>query len=425
MINKKSIKLGVVFLVGILLLTSVVMAYYKSQPNYIQYGPHDRTGFLGTGSFDDRRCEAGQDFILQISPLGCEPAMVRSDLLEEQNSMVMCPITATQMNPLIDVEAINAISITGKYPKEVATVGFYPAEAALNPFQNELTQPVILDNIGYAVIVLRKNPNESSMPDYVEGNLTARIRYDVQNAFGVGQAQFYLPVLEDHEWSERYKQYSFWDGRGYLRAEGVYGNEAKISIYSDQYRSGILGSGDEKLLYSTVNLKEGEISRELYIPGFDFCLATMRIRLDSVEAPNDRAVFRVNGNPVEVLHNERFLDNDCWVKSLNKYGVNSEVKIKCNEDREGFHKGNINLAISPKVSLKINGVEKNYSVGDIIDDFGGNDEKKLFLGYVGEDDEGDLFIVPVISPARTKEEFLSSKLEQKQPSQNLKLYQGL
>jgi len=86
------------------------------------------------------------------------------------------------------------------------------------------------------------------MPDYVEGNLTARIRYDIQNAFGVGQSQFYLPVLDENDWKEKYKQYSFWDGRGYLRAEGVYDDQATISIYSDQYRSGVLGQGDEKFI---------------------------------------------------------------------------------------------------------------------------------------------------------------------------------
>ena len=226
----KGIKLGMFFIIGILLLSSFVMAYYRSQANYVQYGPYDRTGFMGsaTGIMHDKMCKAGQDFILQINPLGCEPAMVRSDLLEEQNVPVFCPISATQMNPLIDVQKINAISITGRYPKEVATVGFHPAQVALNPYQNQLSQPVLLDNIGYAVIVLRRQKNESAMPDYVEGNLTARIRYDIQNAFGVGQSTFYLPVLDDESWREKYKQYSFWDGRGYLKAEGVYNDQATI-----------------------------------------------------------------------------------------------------------------------------------------------------------------------------------------------------
>ncbi|MCK5624492.1 hypothetical protein KAI04_01490 [Candidatus Pacearchaeota archaeon] len=376
----KSIKLGIFFLIGILLLTSFAMAYYRSQTNYVQYGPYDRNNFLGTGMYDDKMCQAGQDFILQISPLGCEPAMVRSDLLEEQNVPVFCPISATQMNPLIDVQAIKTMTITGKYPQEVATVGFHPVEGALNPYQNELSQPVILDNIGYAVIVLRKQENESAMPEYVEGNLTARIRYDIQNAFGVGQSSFYLPVLDENDWGEKYKQYSFWDGRGYLRAEGVYDNEATISIYSDKSRGGILGQGDNKMIYSTVTLQKGETSNELYIPGFDFCLATMRLRLDDLENPDTRARFNINGNPVEVKQGERFLENNCKVISLEKSGINSEVRLSCGEDREGFHTGAFSLRITPNILLKINDVERNVTVGDFLYE---DEDRKVFLGYAG------------------------------------------
>jgi len=407
----KSIKLGIFFLIGILLLTSFVMAYYRSQTNYVQYGPYDKTGLLGTGMYQDKMCQAGQDFILQVSPLGCEPAMVRSDLLEEQNAFVMCPISATQMNPLIDVQAINTMTITGKYPPEVATVGFHPAEGALNPYQNKLSQPVILDNIGYAVIVLRKQENESAMPDYVEGNLTARIRYDIQNAFGVGQSSFYLPVLNEDGWAEKYKQYSFWDGRGYLRAEGVYDDEATISIYSDQSRSGILGQGDNKMIYSTVTLRKGETSNELYIPGFDFCLATMRIRLDDLEDPDTRARFRVNGNPVEVKSGERFLENNCWVIGEPvKNGINSEVKFTCREDREGFHTGTIHLKIIPNISLEFDGVENNVAVGDYLY-MNKDGDKKVFLAYAdtvaNTGDEEDLFVYLMAIP---KEDHTSDKL---------------
>jgi len=405
----KSLKLGIFFLIGILLMTSFVLAYYRSQTNYVQYGPYDRGGLFGTYTMD--RCEAGQDFILQVSPLGCEP-MVRSDLLEEQNVPVFCPITATQMNPLIDVEAINYMTITGRYPKEVATVGFHPAQAALSPpRQNELTQPVVLDNIGYAVIVLRKQPNESAMPDYVEGNLTAKIRYDIHNAFGIGQSSFYLPVLEEKDWEEKYKQYSFWDGRGYLRADGVYDGRAIISIYSDQYRSGVLGHGDEKLLYSKVELKERETSNNTYIPGFDFCLATMQVRLEGLETPDERARFRVNGNPVEVARDGKFLENNCRVKSIRKDGINSEVEFRCKEDREGFHKGDIDLRITPSIVLDIGGGIVNKSVGEYLFKDGSTLNRKVFLGYVGTTEntgaEEDLFIYLIALPT---EKHLSDKL---------------
>ena len=48
----------------------------------------------------------------------------------------------------------------------------------------------ILNNIGYTVIVLKKQANASDMPEYVSGNLTARIRYDAKDSFGIGKANF-------------------------------------------------------------------------------------------------------------------------------------------------------------------------------------------------------------------------------------------
>jgi len=46
-----------------------------------------------------------------------------------------------------------------------------------------------------------------------------------------------------------------------------------------------------------------------------------------------------------------FLENNCQVRpnSIVKNGINSEVKLTCNEDREGFHKGAINLKIVPNI----------------------------------------------------------------------------
>src|SRR3989344_5934312 len=39
-------------------------------------------------------CEAREDFILQVAPAGCQPTVVRSDLLEDQNVPVFCQVNA-------------------------------------------------------------------------------------------------------------------------------------------------------------------------------------------------------------------------------------------------------------------------------------------------------------------------------------------
>ena len=96
-----------------------------SNPQYLPPGASSFSYDYGTDlelfpSFNEEMCNKGGDFLIQVSPLGCEPAVVRSDLLEEQNVPVFCPLSATKLNPLIDVEAIDYISFSGDYPKGVA-----------------------------------------------------------------------------------------------------------------------------------------------------------------------------------------------------------------------------------------------------------------------------------------------------------------
>src|SRR3989339_786964 len=343
MINKnKNLIFGIIFLFGILFLSGLIFAYSDSNPNYGVFDSY--VGSTSAGA----RCQAGQDFALQIAPFGCTPAVVRSDLLEEQNVPVFCQIAATKINPLIKVEAIESLSFSGKYPKEVSGVGFHPAKAALG-VRGDLNSPV-LNNIGYAVIVLRKQSNESSMPDFVEGNLTAKIGYNIENAFGIGRVGFYLPELSDIEFENKKNEYSFWNGKGYLRANGIDADGARISMYDGTNR------------VTSVDLKVGQSSDSLSLPGFD-CLAELRIKLDSLENPDTTAKLNINGDIVEVIRGEKFLDNKCRVKEV--------------------------------------------GLGDIIGEIPGVKDKRIFLGFIGQNDKG-LFIVPFASPALNKEDFLAS-----------------
>ncbi len=388
--QQKALKIEMILLLLVLVLPFVSSAM-RSNPQYVQ--------FMGTqgGEFDESMCQQGQDFLIQIAPFGCTPAVVRSDLLEEQNVPVFCQLGATKINPLIDVEAIESISFSGEYPAEVEGIAFHPARAALG-IEGDLTNP-LLNNIGYVVIVLKKQANASAMPDYISGELTARIKYDVKNAFGIGKANFYLPEMTDNEWEIKKSQYSFWSGKGSLRAESIEADRATISIYSD----------DRKI--SSVSLNKGEESDDISLPGFE-CSASLQVKLNSLENPDTRALLRINANVVEVAEGEKFLENKCRVISLEKQGLVQKVKIRCTED-DGIN--NFDLEIQPRVILKIGDEEpKNYKIGDIIHEFEGS-EKKIFLSYIGQTDEGDYFIVPVVSPVRTSEEFLDSFMAKRLP----------
>ncbi|MBI5803255.1 transglycosylase SLT domain-containing protein [Candidatus Pacearchaeota archaeon] len=375
MINKKNnaVLFGMIFIMVFSSAFSLVSSFSISNPQITNPGADsfsylNKQGISAFG-FNPEQCKAGQDFIVQILPFSCSPAVVRSDLLEEQNVPVFCQLTATQINPLIKVNGIDFISFSGEYPKEISGVGFHPANAAVKPSRTTLLNSPTLQNIGYAVIVLKQHPNESAMPEFVRGNLTANIKYNIENAFGVGGANLYLPFLSDDDWDEKYVQYGFWNGKGYLRAEDISsdsGGAAVISVYSDK-----------NTRLSTFSLQRGQTSGNVYLPGF-YCNAGLKLRLDALEIPDTRVKLNVNGDIVEVPQRGKFLNNACTVGTIVKQGINKKTQIVCTTD-DGIKR--FNLAINPKVRVEISGETKEVNVGDRL--YNSPDNKAVYLAYAG------------------------------------------
>lgn len=435
MINKK-LYFGMIFIFGILIFSSFVFAYVQTS-----YSPAYNNA-MGIGLFssgqslkmDESMCQQGTDFLIQIGPLGCTPSPVTSDLLAEENVNVFCQLTAIQINPFIDVQRIDSIGFQTEYPKEVVGIGYQAAQAALgynlpvqaplgyNPTNTPLEGSLTLQNLGYVVFTLKKQPNESALTNckknalgsqicWVNGNLTANIAYNVQNIFGVGQALFYLPVMDDAEWQRNYIPYEFWDGRGYLRADSVGDDNAVLSVYSDNtVASSLLPAGRTYNLAkysSNIALKTGETSNKIFLPGLSPCLASLQLKLVGVVNPDTRAVIKVNEDYTEVAERETFLDGKCTVSSMTKKGVTSEVSITCSgadssEDRKPFL-----LIMSPRVNLDITkGTEKDYGVGDFLYQ-SADKTKNVYLGYVGStgeaSDPSKLFVTLVSIPINQKD----------------------
>ncbi|VVB80014.1 N-acetylmuramoyl-L-alanine amidase [uncultured archaeon] len=387
----------VILLVGILFFSFNVQSYFYStgsqytSPRTTSAGYLANQGISLSSGFDANVCNTGQDFILQVSPLGCSPTVVRSDILEEQNYPVFCSISATKVNPLIDVNAISSITFSGKYPDSVAGIGYHPARAALKTNSETLLNSPILENIGYVVVVLKQNKNESSMPDFVSGNLTATLNYDIQNAFGIGQVTYYLPEISDADWAARYDEYGFWQGRGYLRATGIDKTGATVSIYSD---------GNRKI--NSANLAPGESSKETFLPNF-YCAASLQTRLDGLVNPDSRARLNINGEINEVAQGETFLDGACSLSKVEKQGLLQRVDGTCKVD-EGS--GQFSLLISPTLTVSTTGVSKSYIVGDKLEGVSiGSGAKSIYVGYVGKASRGTPYIVLVASPLGSSDEF--------------------
>jgi hypothetical protein len=311
-------------------------------------------------------CYARQDIIMQIAPGGCSPAVVRSDLLEEQNVPVFCKVMGIQMNPLIDISNIRSLRFHGNYPPGISGISYFPARAAVRSTQKLENSPV-QDNLGYLVIVVSRQEIEGEMPDFIGGNITATIDYDTERAFGTGNTNFYLSEMNDEEWYRDYKQYGFWNGKGYIRADTVYFDEARISIYRDANTK-----------QATVNLRKGESSRDIYLSGF-YCSAGLNLRLDEIGAPVDSALLQINDQQVWVAQGDRIMDGKCRVTRLETYGGGGKVEISC-----PVQNGRFDLMLNPgkaKISNRKN-QEKEYIIGEEIDIA---DTKNVYLAYVGID----------------------------------------
>jgi len=245
-----------------------------------QFYPPGYSGFnyispnVNLPSYGSYECVATQDLILQIAPGGCSPPVVRSDLLEEQNVPVFCKVMGIQVNPLIDISRIRSIRIKGQYPKGVSGISYYPARVAVGgklAFDNSIFD----DNLGYVVIVLSRQPDESAIPEFIEGNISAVVDYITEASFGIGEPSFYLSPISDEQWISNYRDYGFWNGKAYLRVEAIENDLAHISVYRDINTK-----------QTTVSLKQGQTSRDIFLTGF-YCGAGLRIKVDKISIPVD------------------------------------------------------------------------------------------------------------------------------------------
>ncbi len=298
------------------------------------YGSDDRLNTYWPILGDKESCLARQDLLLQVSPGGCAPSVVRSDLLAEQNVPVFCQIDALQINPLIDIEQIRSISFSSKYPRDVIGAGFHPARAALRSRDKLLGSPLI-NNIGYVVVVLKKNPAEKDLPNFVNVNLSARIDYEADNAFGVGRAEFVLSPSSDYDWEqtdERFRN-SFWNGRYFVRLEQADPNFAVVSIYSGQ--KGLLG-GIGKI--ASVRVERGSISSPIYVPGA-YCRAGLEVAYDGFVSAENMATIVISDDKgtdsLDVYEGSRFLNDRCSVNKIIIDETNSTggVSIKCSDGK--------------------------------------------------------------------------------------------
>lgn len=309
----------------------------EPQPEFYQsleaspylYPSYDLNPWMQTQWQQDYCNKTGMDFLVMIEPTSCSPAVVRSDLLEE-DVPVLCRMAAIKINPLIQVPYIKSIApAVENKSNEIGFVNFIPARIALSyaaPYEKKRADfegVPTMNNLGYLWVQLKRQPVEEKMPDSVKVNMSVKIKYDVARTYGVVENQFVLPLLSQEEWRQRYKEFGFWRGRGYLKLEEITGaNSAKIGVYTNP------GSAPIRV----VELREGttpSLKDEIMLPGF-YCGAGVSLKLDKITTPTTRARLLVNGNEMLLEEDDAIGDSGCRVDALSSslsYG--GSVIIRC------------------------------------------------------------------------------------------------
>jgi hypothetical protein len=341
------------------------------------FGSYSSGGYIGAGNFDRSLCQDNEDIIMQIIPGSCSPAVVRSDLLEEQNVPVFCKVRSIQINPLIDVSRIRSLHFKGEYPKGVSGVSYFPSRVAVRR-TDRYNQPNVLDSLinddlGYLVIVVSRQALEKDMPDYVEGNITATIDYDSEGVFGVGDSDFYINEMSDKEWLREYRENGFWNGKGYVRAESIDSEGATIALYRDANSR-----------QTSIILRKGETSREVHLDGY-YCSAGVKIKLEDIRAPVDSALIQVNDKQTWVSNGDRFLDGRCRVSNLKISGGGGTLSVSCSAQNGRF---DLSLNSGAAEFILEDGRKERVAINERIDV-----NKNIYLAYIGQDKDNQKYAV--------------------------------
>ena len=258
--------------------------------------------------------ENSEDMLIWVT--NYDPKILRSDLLEENDVPIIARIQGMQINPFISIPRITSVNVRpATLSKDVAIGG----SGYLRP-----SGTINTNDLGWIVVNIRRIPTEDKMPDSIDLNLTATIKYDFEDQLGFGRKDFSLGLVNENKWREDEWRYEFWDNSGFLRLLDISadGQRATIGVYDSSKREinkFTLASG-QKSEPALVNVhgKRG------------YVLVTM----NNIETPSSAARVKVNfgGKDYESLlkvNSPLFSGSDWKVTNLNPFaGGGGSITIR-------------------------------------------------------------------------------------------------
>src|SRR3989344_1700536 len=274
----------------------------------------------------------GEDILVNVASY--QPKVVPQQAFETDDYTgynVYALLTGIQTNPFIDITKIRSISprIMSSNPKGVQVAYRRPPG------------PYMLDNLGYMIVKLPRIKDERKIPDRVDVNVVLNILYDIGAGLGVGEIGKNIPQLTEDEFLQDKSKYSFWSGRGYVKADLIEDNKAVFTIYDGRLQKARAG------LSLTPGQESGEISLNAgyFFPGYGEEAISRNLRerfklkLDSISVPRDKAKLEIFVNnkfiTEELSENQRLYEGSSWkIKKVETNEAQDRVELFNEETKE-------------------------------------------------------------------------------------------
>src|SRR3989344_1556313 len=278
-------------------------------------------------------------------------------ILEKQDLPVYVFLKATTLGGLIggenspeyaplyglpEIKLVSAPKISGGDRRFVSGVTFVPSNNKRKTIIDETGRFI---DMGYLIVRLKKIEKESDLPGFrnksfsmdignvsdltktsflqtgggvIDLNVSLDVRFDVENSlFGFGSSDLLLEENANEEsWKKGVRlEDSFWNGKGYVRAERIDDKSANLVVYD----SGLRRIGSYPL---AVGKETGVIPLYAASGGiFGRLVDRFRIKLENIDTAGDKAMLLVNGAYVLRGKEGRIIAGSDW-------GVDKIVKRK-------------------------------------------------------------------------------------------------
>lgn len=319
--------------------------------------------------FDEQ--ETGTSIQVQVNSY--EPQIIPSNVLEEDDAPVYAFLSGTTAGSILS-EASSATSGRSIAPTsepfystpDITSVVIRPIDettAALIRGNPQYIRPreYDMDNLGYLRIFLRQVGTEAELPDEITLNMEAEITFEnAERLFSLIQQDVVLPLDSDEQiWRSKPKsQYSFFAGKGAIRATGISSSDASLIVYSNNDFAWPYGGTPSPI--RSLSLDVGETSDYIRLQeSGDLIQNAFRIKLiDVIDQTEKRVKFTIesDGRLQEVVAAEgsRLFPGSEWTVSRidvseTDEGTKYEVTITAANDRKTI------TAVYPKGTIENTG----------------------------------------------------------------------